>query len=93
MTPAAIHESERSVPPRYRWLRRIAFGTLADLIALPVEGYDHTVLLDRVWDLRGSLAAYAAVYAARAEALSATLLRRDVRIRRAHGYRAAIVVV
>ncbi len=55
-------------------LGRAAIGNMVDL---QIRRYPHDVLLPRVWDLRGNLSAYDAVYVALAEALDAPLLTRD----------------
>jgi predicted nucleic acid-binding protein len=63
---------------------------LDDLMDLPLERYPHELLLPRVWELRGNLTAYDAVYVALAEALGATLLTFDARLLRAPGHVARI---
>lgn len=66
---------------------------LADLADLPLTRYPHDFLLARVWELRGNLTAYDAVYVALAEALDALLLTRDRRLSKAPGNRAKIELV
>lgn len=61
---------------------------LADLADLPLHRYPHDILLPRVWELRGNLTAYDAVYLALAEALDASLLTLDRRLAAAAGRRA-----
>lgn len=61
-------------------------AALADLADLPLRRYPHDVLLPRVWELRGNLSAYDAVYVALAEALDARLLTRDRRLAAAAQY-------
>lgn len=56
---------------------------LADLRDLPLERYRHDPLLPRVWELRGNMTAYDAVYVALAEALDAPLVTCDGRLARA----------
>jgi len=68
-------------------------AALADLAGLPVHRYPHDFLLPRVWELRGNLTAYDAVYVALAEALDALLLTRDKRLAAAPGHRARIELV
>lgn len=54
-----------------------AHEALEDLSDFPLTRHAHTVLLERVFDLRHNLSAYDAVYVALAEALGATLLTCD----------------
>jgi len=68
-------------------------AVLADLADLPVHRYPHDFLLRRVWELRGNLTAYDAVYVALAEALDAPLLTRDKRLAAAPGHRARVELV
>lgn len=50
---------------------------LVDLADFPIQRYAHTVLLNRIWELRSNVTAYDATYVALAEALDATFLTRD----------------
>jgi len=68
-------------------------AALTDLADMPLTRYPHEFLLQRVWELRGNLTAYDAVYVALAEALDAPLLTRDQRLARAPGHRARIELV
>lgn len=61
---------------------------LADLTDLPLHRYPHDLLLPRIWELRGNLSAYDAVYLALAEVLDASLLTLDRRLAAAAGRRA-----
>lgn len=54
-----------------------ALEALEDLADFPLTRHAHTVLLERVFELRQNLTAYDAVYVALAEALDATLLTCD----------------
>ena len=63
---------------------------LTDLMDLPVERYGHTILLQRIWQLRTNLTVYDAVYVALAEALDAPLLTCDERLAAAPGHGATI---
>jgi predicted nucleic acid-binding protein len=51
-----------------------------NLVDFPIRRYPHGALLSRVWELRGNISAYDAVYVALAEALDAPLLTRDQRL-------------
>ena len=66
---------------------------LEDLRDIDMERHPHEPFLDRVWALRENLTAYDAVYVALAEALDASLLTCDARIRRAPGMRRRVEVV
>jgi predicted nucleic acid-binding protein len=63
-----------------------------DLRSWPATRVDHRPLLERAWQLRDSLSAPDALYVALAEALDATLLTLDRRIRRADGPRCRIAI-
>ena len=63
---------------------------LDDLEALSLYRYPHEFLLPRVWELRGNLTAYDAVYVALAETLGAPLITCDRRLAAAAGVRARI---
>lgn len=54
-----------------------ALEALADLADFPLTRHPHTVLLERVFELRDNLTAYDATYVALAEALDAKLLTCD----------------
>ncbi len=56
---------------------RAAIGNMVDM---QIRRYPHDALLPRVWELRGNLSAYDAVYVALAEMLDAPLLTRDRRL-------------
>lgn len=66
---------------------------LADLGDFPITRYPHTIFLPRVWELRGNLTAYDAVYIALAEALDASLVTRDSGLASATGHGAHIDLV
>ncbi len=57
-----------------------ARAMIEDLAGIGIRRYPHDVLLPRVWELRGNLSAYDAVYVALAEMLDAPLLTRDRRL-------------
>ena len=65
---------------------------LEDLGDLPLTRYPHDFLTARVWELRGTLTAYDAVYVALAELLGAPLLTCDGRIASAPGHHANVEV-
>ena len=52
--------------------------------------YPHTLLLDRIWELRANLSAYDAAYVALAEALDAPLITLDERLAQASSNRANV---
>ncbi|MBW0015353.1 type II toxin-antitoxin system VapC family toxin [Mycobacterium sp.] len=58
---------------------------VADLRDWPGERFGHRWLLERSWQLRGSVRGWDAFYVALAEAFDATLLTLDARLGRAHG--------
>jgi len=70
-----------------------ASQAVEDLRDWPGERFGHRPLLDRVWELRGSLRAWDAFYVALAEVMNATLITSDSRLARAPGPRCAIDVV
>lgn len=79
---------------RYATTREISVArgleALEDLADLPLLRYPHTELLERMWDLRGSISAYDAAYVALAEALDAPLITTDGKLARSHGHHAHI---
>jgi predicted nucleic acid-binding protein len=66
---------------------------LQDLLDLPLVRYPHDFLLPRVWELRGNLTAYDAVYVALAEVLSVPLVTCDANIAKAAGHHAQVEVI
>lgn len=64
-----------------------------DLRDWPGERFAHQPLLDRVWELRGSVRAWDAFYVALAEVMGATLVTSDLRLATAAGPRCDIEVV
>jgi len=58
-----------------------ASEALEDLRDLDLNRYPHDVLLERIWELRHNASAYDAAYLALAEALGASLLTSDARLR------------
>lgn len=69
----------------------VAETLLEVLVALPLNRYPHTHLLDRIWRLRVTLSAQDAAYVALAEALGAPLVTTDRRLSRSHGHHAEII--
>jgi predicted nucleic acid-binding protein len=61
-----------------------------DFAALAITRYEHTVVADRVWELRHSLTAYDATFVALAELLDAPLITFDGRLARAAGHHATV---
>ena len=84
-------------------LRRYAAGgwmtpergriALADFADFAIHRYPHSVLLARIWALRGNLTAYDAAYVALAEALDALLVTRDRKLAAAGGHEARVELV
>ncbi|MBX3094320.1 MAG: type II toxin-antitoxin system VapC family toxin [Cryobacterium sp.] len=82
--------------------RRVAAGltTLAQaeearelLRDLNIRFFDHDTLVDRVWRLRDNLTAYDACFVVLAELLDSELVTTDVRLARAPGHDARVVLV
>lgn len=69
-----------------------ARAALVDARESSVTRTPHRPLLDRVWELRDSVATYDAAYVALAETLDVPLLTCDARLGRAHGHDAEVVV-
>lgn len=63
----------------------------ADLVALPVELFPYDVLAERIWELRGAVAAHDGWYVALAESLKAPLATLDDRLTRAPGPRCSFI--
>ncbi len=63
---------------------------LLDLADMPLRRHPHTMLLERVWEMRHTLSAYDAVYVALAEMLDAALVTCDRRLAEAHGHGARV---
>jgi predicted nucleic acid-binding protein len=79
--------------------RMVARGLLAparadvvrtDFSGLRITRYPHTLMLDRMWELRENLTAYDAAFVALAEALDAPLVTTDARLAASPGHRATI---
>jgi predicted nucleic acid-binding protein len=66
---------------------------IEDLADWPGLRYPHAPLLERAWELRGSVRPFDALYVALAEALGATLITLDARLARAPGPTCRIEVV
>ena len=84
------------------WRRLTAAGQLDerrarlavdDLHALRLDRVRHGPLLDRCWELRGSLTIYDAAYVALAELLEVTLVTADTRLSKAPDARCAVEVL
>ncbi len=66
---------------------------LGRLQQLPFQRHEHELLLPRMWELKGHLTAYDAIYVALAEALGLSLLTMDRKLAAAPGHRASIELV
>jgi predicted nucleic acid-binding protein len=68
----------------------LAARAVVDLLALDLVRYAHDSLVPRVWQLRGNLTAYDAVYIALAENLASPLVTCDGKLAAAPGNRARV---
>ena len=95
--PSVIDVEVVSVIRRDQLLGRLddtaAAQAVEDLRDWPGERFGHQPLLERVWELRGSLRTWDAFYVALAEVMPATLVTSDSRLARARGPRCAIDVL
>src|SRR5438445_665539 len=62
---------------------RQATYIVAELVEFPAQVHPSDPLLDRMWELRGSITTYDATYVALAEALDASLITTDRKLARA----------
>ena len=62
----------------------------ADFARLAIVRYPHTLLLDRMWELRDNLTAYDAAFVALSEALEMPLVTTDAKLAASPGHRATI---
>ncbi|ASO19670.1 putative nucleic acid-binding protein [Actinoalloteichus hoggarensis] len=67
-----------------------AHDTLMDIRDSPISRSPHQPLVPRVWELRGSVTAYDAMYIALAEALDVPLLTCDAKLAGSNGHNAKI---
>jgi len=95
--PSVVDVEVVSIVRRDHLLGRLdptsAAQAVQDLRDWPGERFTHQPLLDRVWELRGSVRAWDGFYVALAEALGATLITSDARLAAASGPRCAMEVV
>lgn len=84
---AEIAHALRSMNRRGEISAAAALRGLRNLAALQIMRVDHSLLLERCWELRHNLSAYDASYVALAEFTSATLLTGDAHLARAPGIR------
>jgi predicted nucleic acid-binding protein len=64
-----------------------------DLRMWPGERFSHRPLLERAWELRGTVRSWDAMYVALAEAFGATLITLDARLARVDGLTCRVDVV
>jgi predicted nucleic acid-binding protein len=62
----------------------------ADFADLTIVRYEHSLLADRIWELRRNLTAYDAAFVALGETLDAPLVTCDRRLAAAPGHRARV---
>ncbi len=95
--PSVVDVEVVSVIRRDHLLGRLdptaAAQAVADLRDWPGERFSHQPLLERVWELRGTIRAWDGVYVALAEVLQATLVTSDARLAAAVGPRCGIEVL
>jgi predicted nucleic acid-binding protein len=70
-----------------------ASEAIDDFSDLSINRYPHFDFLARIWQLRSSMTSYDAAYVSLAEALDATLLTCDAKLRRSHGHSVRTQVV
>ena len=75
----------RSMSRRGDVSEEAALRGLRNLAALQITRVEHSLLLERCWELRHNLSAYDASYVALAECTGATLLTSDAYLARAPG--------
>lgn len=95
--PSVIDVEVLSVIRRDHLLGRLdgtaATQAVEDLRDWPGERFGHRPLLERVWELRGTIRTWDAFYVALAEAMQATLVTSDSRLACAPGPRCTIELV
>jgi predicted nucleic acid-binding protein len=95
--PEVVDLEVASAIRRARRSRRLgaerALEALADLAFLPIQRVSHTMLLNRIWNLRDNLTAYDASYVALAQVLDAPLYTGDGPLARAPGLACEIVLI
>ncbi len=97
VAPSVVDVEVISVIRRDHLLGRLdptsAAQAVADLRDWPGERFSHQPLLDRVWELRGTIRAWDGFYVALAEVLEATLVTSDARLAAAAGPRCRIEIL
>jgi len=68
-----------------------AVEAIQTLVALTLVRYPHVQLLERMWQLRHTVATPDAAFVALAEVLDAPLVTTDQRLARSHGHSAVII--
>lgn len=102
-TPGSIHAPHLIDVEVAQGLRRCVRFSVIDekraadaiehLISFPLQRHAHDLFLRRVWQLRGNITAYDALYIALAESLAATLLTRDRKLAAGCGGRVQVTVI
>jgi predicted nucleic acid-binding protein len=83
LLPLEVASALRKLVAERRLSERGGRQALEKLTLLPLRLHPHVPLLPRIWELRGNLTVYDAVYVALAEALDLPLVTADARLSRA----------
>lgn len=95
--PSLIDVEVCHVLRRYAMLKVISAQrgkeAVEELAEFPLERFQQTVLLSRMWQLRNNLTAYDAAYVALAEVLECALLTCDAKLASTKGHHAVIELI